>query len=66
VYFKQTILEKKEEILKQKIKIFVDDLKEVLELLPPSIKKIWFAQNSVHGEYTIAKDWKEVLKIICK
>jgi len=66
VYFKQTILEKKDEILKQKIKIFVDDLKEVLELLPPSIKKIWFVQNSVHSEYIIAKDWKEVLKIICK
>ncbi len=67
IFFENTIEEKIAKVQELKCDIFIDDLPEVLNLLPKRIKKILFSPVSnviSNHSFTVMKSWKEFNKIV--
>lgn len=67
IFFENTIEEKIAKVQELKCDIFIDDLPEVLNLLPKKIKKILFSPvpNVISNHsLTVMKSWKEFNKIV--
>lgn len=67
VYFENSIKEKVRKIKYLKCDIFIDDLPEVLSLLPNNIQKILFSptdQNTDFVNFQVMKSWKELGSLI--
>lgn len=67
IFFENTIEKKIKKILDEKCDIFVDDLPEILNLLPERIKKILFSYSVNQNDYfkfTIMQSWNEFPNLI--
>lgn len=67
IFFEDTIEKKIKKILDEKCDIYVDDLPEILNLLPTGVKKILFSDSLIQNDYpkfTIMKSWNEFSKIL--
>ncbi len=67
IFFENTIAEKINKIQELSCDIYVDDLPEILDLLPKKIKKILFSPiHNIQGNYNfkVMKSWSEFYDII--
>ena len=67
VFFEDTIENKIIKIKEEKCDIYIDDLPEILNLLPSKIKKILFSPDKIknhNSKFSIMNSWKEFPDII--
>jgi len=67
VFFETTKQKKIERIIKSGCTHYLDDLPEILEMIPSGIKKILFSPNGTQDSYEdwkVIKSWKELPTII--
>ena len=66
IFFKSTKIEKVNCIVDQKCNYFVDDLIEILKLIPSNIKRIHYSPNIKYStnNFRTITNWKELLSII--
>ena len=67
IYFEETIEKKIDRILQKSCDVFIDDLPEILDLLPEKIIKVLFSpSNQVKNNknYFIISNWSELSEII--
>ena len=67
VFFEPTKLDKAKRIAKIGCDFYIDDLPEILELLPPQITKILYSPDpfsTVHKSFTHMRSWDELQTII--
>ena len=66
-FFENTISEKIEKIKELKCDIYVDDLPEILNLLPNNIQRILFSSQPIsnfNSKYIVMRKWSEFKKLI--
>ena len=67
IFFEDTIESKIKKIKDEECDIYIDDLPEVLNLLPSNIKKILFSPNNDQNDnsrFLIMKSWQEFPDIV--
>ena len=67
IFFENTIGEKVNKIKELSCDIYVDDLPEILDLLPDKIKRVLFSSSAnidVNYKYKVMKSWSEFIDII--
>lgn len=67
IFFENTISEKIEKIKELKCDIYVDDLPEILNLLPNNIQRILFSSQPIsnfNSKYIVMRKWSEFKKLI--
>lgn len=67
IFFENTIGEKVNKIKELSCDIYVDDLPEILDLLPDKIKRVLFSSSAnidVNYQYKVMKSWSEFIDII--
>ena len=67
IFFEDTIENKVIKIKEEKCDIYIDDLPEILNLLPSKINKILFSPNKItnhNPKISIMNSWKEFPDII--
>jgi len=66
IFFEETKERKINRIIEQNCTYYIDDLEEILDMLPSYIKKIHYVGNREENttKYNKIKEWNEVIKIL--